>query len=581
MRPMRLAALTTAATLVLGACASIPVEGPVQEGDGIVDPIEPFQPIAQGPGATDDPEAIVTGFLTASASGVASDFTLAREFLTDEAASTWDPAARTLVYDSGAVAPQWDEPGDTVTYEVPVAAEVDESGRLTDTADETVERIEFEMARNDEGEWRIAALADGVVLPEANFVSFFRAVQLVFATPDLTTAVPEQRWLPRVNAATAAARELVEGPSSWLADAVVTGFPAAAALAVESVVVTGGVATVDLTAQSAGSPEERALADEQLRLTLGSLPDVTDVEVRIGGLPIADEESVTLDKAPVPDAVAAVIADDRLGLWDGDGVAVPAQSGGVGVGAGGVALSYDGTRVAFSVEGVGVQVTEDLASGLDSLVPLETGQEGAGAGEGEEIAPAVATTVIAGDDMVAPSFDRFGNVWSVASGGGALQVAGVGGEAFALGDEWLGSRTVVAIALSRDGSRIAVLSRAGGQAALEVAAIVREADGSPTGIGEPLPVGGAVGAGVDIAWTDALTVAVLGEPIEGSSTPLWVTSVGGRTTTLGAMTNAVAITARSGESSLVVVGAEGAVEERAGTSWTPVAEGIEDLSYAG
>ena len=277
----------------------------------------------------------------------------------------------------------------------------------------------------------------------------------------------------------------------------------------------------------------------------------------------------------MPDAVAAVIAGDRLGLWDGDTVAVPAQSGGVGAGAGGVALSYDGGRVAFAVEGVGVQVTDDLAGGFDSLVPLASGPED------EEVAPAVATTVIAGDDMVAPSFDRFGNVWSVASGGGALQVAGVGGDALAIGDEWLGSRTVVAMALSRDGSRIAVLSRAGGQASLEVAAIVREADGSPTGIGEPLPVGGAVGAGVDIAWTDALTVAVLGEPIEGSSTPLWVTSVGGRTTTLGAMTNAVAITARSGESSLVVVGAEGAVEERAGTSWTPVAEGIEDLSYAG
>ncbi|WP_084129346.1 LpqB family beta-propeller domain-containing protein [Demequina sp. NBRC 110055] len=573
MRLTRILAVTAAAALTLGACASIPVEGPVREGDGDVDPIEPFQPIAQGPGATDEPEAIVTGFLTASASGVASDFTLAREFLTDEAASTWDPAARTLVYDSGAVAPQWDETGDTVTYEVPVAAQVDDSGRFTDIADETVERIEFEMEQGDDGQWRISSLADGVVISEANFVSLFRSVQLMFATPDLTTATPEQRWLPRVNAATAAARELIEGPSTWLADAVVTGFPAAAALAVESVVVTGGVATVDLTAQSAGTPEERALADEQMRLTLGSLPDVTDVEVRIGGLPIADDGSVTLAKAPVPDPVAATLAGDRLGLWDGDDIVVPADAGGVGAAAHGVALSYDGTRVAFAVDGVGVQVTEDLAAGAEALEPV-----GAAA---TEMAPATATTIIPGDALVAPSFDRFGAVWSVESGGGALQVATAAGEVVELGDEWLASRSVVALAVSREGSRIAVLSRAGNQASLEVAAVVRDAQGSPTGIGEPIGVGAGVGAGLDIAWTDALTVAVLGEPIEGAASPLWLTSVGGRTTTIGAMGGAVAVTARTGESSLVVVGGDGVVEERAGTSWSRVLEGVEDLAYAG
>lgn len=573
MRTTRFIVLAAAAVLALGACSAIPVEGPVNEGDGDVDPIEPFQPIAQGPGATDDPAAIVTGFLTAAASGVASDFTVARQFLTDEAASTWDPAARTVVYDSGAVAPEWDESGSFVTYEVPVAAEVDESGRFTDRADETVERIEFAMEQDAEGQWRISELADGVVISEANFVSFFRAVQLVFATPDLTTATPELRWLPRVNAATAAARELIEGPSTWLADAVVTGFPAAAALAVESVVVSGGVATVDLTAQSAGTPEERALANEQLRLTLGSLPEVTDVDVRIGGLPIADDAAVTLEKAPVPEPEAVVLSGDRLGLWDGDTLLVPEAGGGVGADAGGVTVAYDASRVAFVVDGVGVQVTDVLAEGVSALVAPD-----AAAGDPE---PAVATTVIAGTDLVAPSFDRFGALWTVAGAGGPLQVVTADGESIALGEDWLASRAVESLAVSRDGSRIAVLSRAGGQASLEVAAIVRDADGRPTGVGEPLGVGAGVGAGVDIAWTDTLTVAVLGEPVDGTASPLWLTTVGGRTTALVTLRDAVSVTARSGESSLVVVGADGTVEERAGTSWSMVLEDVEDLSYAG
>ncbi|MFV0286557.1 MAG: LpqB family beta-propeller domain-containing protein [Demequina sp.] len=570
---MRYVALGTAAALVLGACSSIPTDGPVQEGDADVDPVEPFEPIVQGPGATDGPAAIVTGFLTAAAGGVASDFTVAREFLTPEAAATWDPSARTLVYDSGAVAPEWDENAGTVTYEVPLAASVDDSGRLTDAADETVERVEFEMEQDDDGQWRIASLADGVVVSEANFTGFFRAVQLVFATPDLTTAAPELRWLPRVNAATAAARELIEGPSPWLADAVVTGFPATAALAVESVLVEGGVATVDLTAQSAGTPQERALAEEQLTMTLGSLPDVTDVDVRIGGLPIAADDEVELEQPPVPEATAAVLVNDRLGLWDGDDLVVPDGTGAVAADAYGLALSYDGTEAAFVTDGVGVQTTTVLSVGFDAMVPVEQA--------GDLTAPVDAATVIEGSNLLPPSYDRYGDLWTVERAGGPLLVDMGQGEPLSLGDTWLTGRSVLSLAASRDGSRIAVLSKAGGQASLEVAAIVRDAEGVPTGIGEPLGVGAGIGSGVDIAWTDALTVAVLGEPVDGTASPLWLASVGGFTTALVTLRNANTVTARSGESSLVVVGEDGTVEERAGTSWATVLEGVEDVAYAG
>ena len=135
--------------------------------------------------------------------------------------------------------------------------------------------------------------------PAANFAQLFTQVSLVFASVDETTEVPELRWLPKNKAATFAARELVQGPSDWLAPAVHTGFPANSALAVDSVVVTDGVAAVQLTSDSAGNAAQRSLAQEQMELTLTSLPGVTSVNVTVGGAPLGGDDSANLTAPPV------------------------------------------------------------------------------------------------------------------------------------------------------------------------------------------------------------------------------------------------------------------------------------------
>ncbi|WP_062071670.1 GerMN domain-containing protein [Demequina sediminicola] len=572
MNKRTVAAVAALAAVTLSACASIPTDGDVTEGNGDVAPIENFEPIVQGPAPEDDPAAIITGFLTASAGGVASDFTVAREFLTADASATWDPSAQVTVYDSGAVVPEWDEEVNTVTYEVPLASTLDDSGRLVEAGEGEVSELVFTVVE-ESGEWRISDLADGVVVSEANFVSFFRPVSLAFATPDLSTVVGELRWLPNNYAATAAARELIEGPSPWLADAVVTGFPATAALAVESVVVADGVATVDLTAQSAGTQVERSLADEQLRLTLSSLPDVTEVDVRIGGLPISDEDTVALESPAIPDKYAVVAVDGRLGMWDGTEVRVtPADVGALPAGASVVARDLDASQAAW-VAPDGVYVTAVLADGWESLVPLD-----------EADAPATeieATRVVAGTDAVDPSFDDHGYLWTAVKSGGAITVTRGDDAPIRLGENWLAGREVSAISVSRSGTMVAVQSRSGGQPILEVAAVVRDASGVPIALGEAKAVGADVGTGVDIAWIDEVSFALLGEPVEGTASPLWTVTVGGETTAITTMREATGVAARSGQATLLVVGDDEVVEERSGTSWTMVLEGITDIAYAG
>ena len=98
-------------------------------------------------------------------------------------------------------------------------------------------------------------------MSEPIFDSVYRAAPLYFLTPDRGSLVPEVRWFPARNTATYAVRELLEGPSPWLRDAVRTGFPEGTRLAVESVPVdSDGTADVDLTTAVATADADRARA---------------------------------------------------------------------------------------------------------------------------------------------------------------------------------------------------------------------------------------------------------------------------------------------------------------------------------
>lgn len=570
----RSAALVVLAALLAG-CASIPISGEVTAGDAEVQPVEPLQPIPEGPNPNDNPTSIVTGFLSASGGGVASNFDVAREFLTDEAAATWDPGAQTLVYRAGSLTPEWNEGRRIVSYELPLASTIDGSGRRVEAAADTVQHLEFTVEQNEQGYWRISELDDGVVVSQENFSVFFRAVDLVFASADRTTIVPEVRWLPKANVVTAAAQELIQGPSLWLADAVQTGFPSTAGLAVESVVVSEGVATVDLNPQSVGTPEDRALAAEQMRLTLESLPDVASVEVRIGGLPMTRTHRVTLEPAPVPDERAVALVNGRLGTWDGEELLVTADEvGGVGEDVYGLARNYDGTQVAY---------VQDDALMLSAVIGDENTQYVQSSADLEPPATALpAEAVVEGVSLVPPSFDRLGYVWTVESVTDEGMVAvSPEGEVLVFASEWLRARSTVALAVSRDGSLMAVLSRSGGQTVVEVASIHRDEQGVPLGLGEPFPVGIGVTSGADIAWADNSLLAVLGDAVEDVPVPMWLVTVGGGTQELTTQPHVSSLAIRTGSASLVLVTEEGQVSERSGPSWTEVLTDVSELAFAG
>ena len=574
MRVRRLVAAFLA-VLTLAGCAGIPSSGDVQSGEGRSVVVDSLVPVAPVPGASDEPVTLTDNFIQACAAGVSSTFAPAQAYLTTEAQGVWDPEVKVTVFGSGDFTPVWDEGARTVTYSLPVIATVDGSGIFTEVDPGVPQDIVFAMSEDSAGRWRISGIESGIVLAEAHFDALYRAVPLAFASMDSQFVVPDLRWFPRRSVATFAAAALLEGPSPWLADGVKTGIPVTAGLSLPAVPITDGIATVTLDSKAGGSSTERLLARLQFEQTLAGLPDVSSVTITIGGLPVDDDGSVRLSPAPIPESTAVAFVDGRLGAWAAAGLSVvPATIGALPAGATAPALAYDATTVAFLVGSSELVATDALGRGTIPLATSTAPPEGVMA----------VSSLYSGVDLVAPSFDWYGLVWTAErdSEGALIAVAPDGGSV-TIPAAWLQGREVAAVRISHDGARVAVLSRDGGVWRLDVAALIRGDDGVPRSVGEPLSVGLGVGPARHLVWVDDRNLAVLADGAEGSTPSLGVSVVGGGTTVVSAAADAVELAARNGTSSIAVVTREGEIFQRSTAGWSrvPVEGFVHGLAFSG
>ncbi len=565
-RAVRVILAASAALAVVAGCAQIPTSGPIRQGDAVVfEPGSAF-PLPADPVPGADPVRIVEGFLSAGQAGLSDDFATARKFLTIGASVQWDPRARVLVYPAGA--PEVSRnPDGSMLVAVPLEARVNEDGVYTEAAPDSREELVFELVQDAEQQWRISALEDGVVMSAANFDNQYRPVPLYFATADLQQLVPDQRWFPTTKGVTSAVSELLAGPVPWLRDAVRTGAPEGARLSTAAVTVTSDhVAEIDLSREAnVGGPGaargNRALLQAQLEATLSRLSRtlVTDVRVTVGGLPWEPDGTLTLERDTAPSTGPYVISGNRLGVVDGGVVQPLADAAPLdGLDANSPAIGLDGA----------LRVVLD---GSRRLMVLPTD-----GGEPEEL--------MVGQGLIPPSIDRFGWIWT-----GDEQVPGEvlvvrdGVDPAALEADWLAERTVRGLRVARDGSRVAIISTATDVpgVSIDVAAVVRDADGVPQRLGEPVRIGVSLTEATDLAWVDELNVAVLGLSGDLSVPTMHVAQVGGPTTSKPIVVGAESIAAGKGERALYLVDAEGVLHSQQAGSWVTVAQDITAVTFPG
>lgn len=313
--------------LTLSACSPLlPTDGPVgtsapESGEELT-----YAPQAQPPQTGASAEQIVSGFIRAGA-GAQDDYAVAREFMSPEAARDWRPDSRTVVYSSehqvlASGENTWSAQFqvDSVVDGAGILTRLPENS--TEVLDFTVEEIEGEWRITDAPDGTM--LNDGSFQQayQAHTLYYFDP-QLRYAVPDqrwflnrpgisseivsALLAGPAPYLEPAVVSA------FGEDVTLERASVPVENSTAAVDLTAE------GVEDAD--------PAERALMQEQLELALTSLTRINEVEITVAqqelDIPLEtelpEEDRLRIEVAPEVDSTQVGIENDTL-RWQNDQV---------------------------------------------------------------------------------------------------------------------------------------------------------------------------------------------------------------------------------------------------------------------
>ncbi|QHK22225.1 hypothetical protein GU243_07665 [Pseudarthrobacter psychrotolerans] len=552
--------------LVLASCARIPTAGPVgKSAEGSAGNVNApvFLPAAPQPGAT--PENIIDYFYRAG-TGYEGDYAVAREYLTQAASVSWKPDQRALVYREAKVVGTGVD--NVYNYQLDVAYSVDVDGIATHMPEGTIENIPATLTQVD-GEWRISAIPDGTAIPEETFKVIYGAYPIYFYDPSFTYAVPDVRWFIRNKTVKAMTSALLAGPAPYLRGAVVSAFPSGIKLARESVPVVSGAAQVDLTAKelTEASTEDRLRMQTQLALTFRNQPDVVSVELHANQdlVRVEDNGSVL---PPVRDKNVPVreiaVSGNELVRYENNRVSpLPDMQ----------PVSSLGPR--YPAESPVSQTVAFLNESRTTLYSMVPGQ------------PARALTTRS--TITHPSFSIHDWVWAAGPGatGGTEVVAyrpigvaeGAAVPTVTLTPSWLAGRTVKELRISREGVRALVISEQNGKTKVQIAGIIRNADGTPRELTAPITLvaSGEPDQGV---WVNDTTVAVMKASAGSNVTPELLSLTSGQPQQLAPWPGLVWLSAGNGLEDIYGQSAEG-IFQRLGNGWSPQLKGPIDPSFPG
>lgn len=539
--------------LLLAGCVGIPQSGPVQQGNGTAanDEIDViFQPAKPVAGASQSD--ILTGFIRA-ALNPQKDYEVAREFLSTGFSPSWHPDAGVTI-DSGNRAQTVVSPV-AVSLTITPQADVDGSGAYSQAPSEAPITLAYTFVQEN-GQWRINTAPDGIIMSGSEFDEVFRSYALYFFDPSFAHLVPDQRFFPRVSATTGTriVRALLTGPTSWLKGAVVSAFPEGAG--VTSVPVVSGQALVNLTGPVL---ETNVTALQRMRYqlsaSLADLSGVSDVQMVVDTNVIAVATSGQAPPVVNPrvDTRALVLRSGVFGYFAGNTV-TPID------GISDQVTTLDATSASYSAN-LGLAAVGTRAAGVYAIA---TGQ--------------VPGVIDNRPELIEPTIDPNGFIWTVPRDSPqSIQVAALGRAASVVKANWDGATSIESLDVARDGARLVALVTSGGAPRLVVAAIIRDAQGVPVSLGEPVSMPTGTGVAVDATWVDQLTAASVTQLPSGDSV-VTQQQIGGPATTLGRSANVVASVGANDPAGLRLLTAEGVIQQQRVSAWQLTASGITFLA---
>lgn len=554
-RRLGIAAVVAFVALALTACAGLPTSGPVVQGlpagQNAGTAAVSFLPDGPQKGAT--PQEIVAGFLRAG-SGPQGGWETARLFLAPSFHDTWKPTASVIVDDLSARTYSPDKPDgtdkrDSINLQVSPVAYVDANGTYTATSSAPIP-LSFVLARQSDGEWRITKAPDGIVLDTSAFANVFHPYSLMYYDTSWTSLVPDVRWFPATNAASRIVQALIKQKQSpWLADSVLSAFPENVGVSA-SVPVTSGTAQVELTGLDMQVVQQTTL-DRMLTQLSTSLATagLTSVKMANGSTPL--NASVILPST-TPPAQPVVLTDKGFGLYQSESQIDP-------------------------LPGLDAAVTQQNPTAIELSSDRQTAALRVGGGVSAITTGRPTVSIDARPNLIAPTLDAKGFVWTVPAddpaGVRAVNTAGKGGT---ISGAWAGASRIEGMRVSHDGARIAAILVVGGRPVLAVAGIVRDADGVPQKLSDPVVLGSLPGDGLDLDWLDDTTVGALVH--DGDGITLVEQQVGGTAEAIDVPRDAVSLAGMTAVESVRLRGQGGALYVQRGSTWQHYGSGVRVLA---
>jgi Lipoprotein LpqB beta-propeller domain/Sporulation and spore germination len=505
--------VAVAAMLAGSGCAVVPRGGPVVVRDA-VERRGPFDDpylriIPQGPQHGWAPTRIVEGFLDASAS-FEGGHQVARQYLAPRLRGQWRPSS-VEVYDELSVNLLPALPGDVTVVAVTGqrVARIDSYGQYIAERPGTPVKVTLKI-RKYGGEYRIAELPPelrhGLLLGRSDVQRAYRALNLYFFEPELRVLVPDPVYMPlrnRGDLPTALVSRLIAGPTRWLGPAVRSSFPTGTRLRSPVTVDGAGVATVDLSGEATrATVAERARQSAQLMWTLRQFPEVEAMRLLISGEPVevlgvrGDGNQTRQNwAANGPDGLAGksrgfFLRDGRLLELDASDPTQEARP-----------VRPDRINLRRPAVSLVRQYLAGLSTAGDALLagPMIRGPL--------EERLRVSTD---GATFTAPSWDRYGNLWTaeVSDKGSAVWMLQGGQRAVRVDiPPDVADHRINALRVARDGARLAISVDSGKHSLVQLGRIER-GPGNVT-VRDFLPLGAELDHVGDLAWYDANWIAVI------------------------------------------------------------------------
>ncbi|MCW2738286.1 LpqB family beta-propeller domain-containing protein [Nocardioides sp.] len=487
-----------AACTLLAGCVQMPTDGPVEvpQVSADVDDVPGISFDPRPPRAGESAAEVVAGFLEAmKATPIRT--TVARQFLSREAAEAWIPEQQIITY------AELDTPEGDTSVRIPMKDVnlYDAHGSWQRT--QAVRGLRLRLVEED-GEWRIDEVPDALIVPDSWFDDWYQRVSLYFFDPTSEVLVPEPVFVPRGEQfASSLVRGLLTQPLGESPDVAMSYFPAGTTQGL-SVPIESGIAKVALSGDPDAIDDEtaqRMLA--QLVWTLRQEPRINAVQLTVGGRAFgipggSPQVGLDVGRGYDPSDLASTdlfaLEDGRVvrgSIGDFESTLGPLGEGGYDVRSIGVDVA--GSRVAaISADGTRMVVAPAEAPG---------GQ--------------VSTLISGAVDLADPVWDYRDRIWALDRNGGRARIILAVEDSTAVAVvPGLSGRTVTKLLISRDGTRLVAVVR-GRKADRVVSARIRhDSEGGTIGFTTlrtlPLPADGSPRIR-DIAWRSPTTVSVLSD----------------------------------------------------------------------